>query len=82
MLNVFLDKSLAFYKNPGDREKFISLLKSNGRVEQYELEMISKKSKSVTVLLNAWMYQNSIFAMSVDITDRKLNELKINNLLE
>ena len=77
---VFLDKSLAFYKNPGDREKFISLLKSNGRVEQYELEMISKKSKSVTVLLNAWMYQNSIFAMSVDITDRKLNELKINNL--
>ena len=41
------------YKNESDRDNFLSALKNNGQVNNYELDFLSKEGKSIHALLNA-----------------------------
>ncbi len=41
------------YKNPEDREQIIRLIKQHRRVENYEVEFISKERKTIYALVNA-----------------------------
>lgn len=74
------DSSLTFYKDPDRRKQFVELLRSNGRVEQFEVEITTRTGKPKTLLLNAWLSDNIIHTIAVDITERRQNEEKINNL--
>jgi PAS domain S-box-containing protein len=77
---AYADTSVNFYKNPEDRARFLELLHTNGRVEQFEVEIVTKKSKTRAQLLNAWLSEGIIHTIAVDITERKQNEEKIGNL--
>ena len=65
--------SLVFdgYKNPADRNNYIKQLKSKGIVNSFEVELITRKSNIITVLLSAKLYDEEIIGMMVDISKRK-----------
>ena len=41
------------YKNPEDRKQIIHLIKKQGKIENYEVEFISKEGKTIYALINA-----------------------------
>ena len=67
-------KILDFYKNPSDRTEIISKLKNEGKLEQYELEMITTSGETLNMLLSANLTGNIISGMLMDITQRKFTE--------
>jgi PAS domain S-box-containing protein len=66
--------SLVRYRNPKDRRFFIKNLKQSGKINNYELELITKTGQTVNVLLNATLKGNIISGMLLDITKRKRAE--------
>ncbi len=80
---------LDFYQNPGDREKLMAILKKNGHVADYELNLkkVDGTPLSCLVSLQSLNYGNepSILTGITDITRRKQAEaeiLKLNAELE
>jgi diguanylate cyclase (GGDEF)-like protein/PAS domain S-box-containing protein len=65
------------YKNPEDRDAFIKQLGKKGKVKNYELEVLTKAGKSRHILLNATLEGEIISGMTMDITDRKELEEKL-----
>ncbi len=68
------NKITDFYKNPEKRKKFIDKLKSDGKLDQYELEMVSLTGNSINVLISANLTDDIISGMLMDITHRKITE--------
>lgn len=62
------------YKNPPDREVLLKKLKETGKVDNYEVELISKKEKLKTVLISTTLEGEVISGMMMDITKRKQAE--------
>jgi PAS domain S-box-containing protein len=64
-----------YYQNPADREKLLSLLKKNGFVEDYVLDIVNKNKKHLIVKLNAKIvkdggeYDNYIEGTMRDVTE-------------
>jgi len=71
--------TLLSWRNPEDRKVFISRLKQQGYVNNYEIAVLSKTGKHMHVLLSARLQGDVISSIVVDITDRKQVE---NTLLE
>ncbi len=65
------------YKNKEDRLKFLSYLEENGSVTDYEVETVGRDGQSVNVLVSAILEDDVLSGMFMDITDRKLVEIKL-----
>lgn len=63
--------ALVRYNDPKTREAFIKELKDKGRLNYYEIEMLSKSGETKNVLLSATLAGEEILGMMMDITDRK-----------
>ncbi len=68
--------ALAKYKNPEDRKKLLEGLLKNGRVDNFEADVVTKAGKIKHVLFNATLEGDVLSGMVLDITERKkLDEL-------
>ena len=67
-------KITEFYKNLEKRNEFIEKLKNEGKLNQYELEMISNKGNIINMLISANLTNDVISGMLMDITSRKMAE--------
>ncbi len=67
--------SLNFYENVVDREKFVTMLREQGYVDNFELKLKNILGESIWALMSARMInfedEPAIFTTFVDITDRK-----------
>ncbi|WP_321422132.1 histidine kinase dimerization/phosphoacceptor domain -containing protein [uncultured Methanobacterium sp.] len=62
------------YKNPETRKEFVYKLKKEGKLSQYELEMVSNTGNIVNMLISANLTGDIISGMLMDITLRKNTE--------
>ncbi len=67
-------KIIDFYKNPSERKEIIHRLKKEGKLEQYELEMVSNTGETINMLMSANLTGDIISGMLMDITQRKYTE--------
>jgi PAS domain S-box-containing protein len=65
------------YKNPEDRKALIDMLRQKGKVDNLELETVTKSGRTKHVLLNATLDAGFISGMVLDISDRKRAEKKL-----
>ena len=72
----------SIYKNSSDREDFITLLKRDGKIEEYEAELLTKNGKMLNVILSAKFDGVYISGMAMDITERKKAENAIKKSLD
>jgi PAS domain S-box-containing protein len=73
------ESTLLRWCDPEDRKAFISRLKQQGYVNNYEAEVFSKTGKHLHVLLSARLQGDVISSMVVDITERKQAEVALRN---
>jgi len=72
---LFQDGIVARYKNIEDRELLLDILKKDGSVERFELDIVTKGGETKNIVLNAIMDGDNISGMMLDITDlRKFRE--------
>ena len=62
------------YKNPGDRGRFVEVLKEKGKVVGHELRLLTKTGKTKSFLLNGMLEDGIVSGMMMDITERKAME--------
>jgi len=62
---------LARYSNLGDRDTFIKTIKETGKVNDFEVDLLTKSGAVRNVLLTGVMEGDVISGMILDITDRK-----------
>jgi PAS domain S-box-containing protein len=77
------------YKNPKDRDVLIKKLKKEGKVYNYEMELLTKKGVPKKILLSAVLEGDIILGMFMDLTEHlkvedslKVSEEKYRNLVE
>ena len=63
--------ALLRYKNPTDREVLIKKLREKGSVNNYEVELLTKRGQNIHVLLSANLDGDIISGMIMDISDQK-----------
>ena len=66
--------SASTYKNPGDRARLIGMIKEEGSVSGYEVQLLTKDGEPIDVLLSATLEGDVISGMVIDITERKRAE--------
>ncbi len=71
---IMKESVLVRYKNIKDRELLIEYLREKGKVEKFELELLTKTGKTRHVILNAVLEGDILSGMILDITERKLIE--------
>ncbi|MBI5640265.1 MAG: PAS domain S-box protein [Nitrospirae bacterium] len=59
------------YKRPEDRKAFLDILKEQGKVPYYEVDVPTKTGKLKTIMLSAILEDGIITGMVTDITERK-----------
>ncbi len=62
------------YPSPDDRQDFVTRLLKQKTIRNMEMHLITKKGNPRMVLLNAFLDNDMIFGMLMDITDRKKDE--------
>jgi len=67
-------KTTTLYENTKTRNKFIYKLKKEGKLNQYELEMVSNTGNIINMLISANLTGDIISGMLMDITRRKNTE--------
>jgi PAS domain S-box-containing protein len=68
------------YRHPEDRETLFNLLRQTGRVANFEEELRKKTGEPLFILNNAVLEDGVMTTIMIDITDRKLAEIKIREL--
>jgi PAS domain S-box-containing protein len=68
------DSVLVRYKSIKDRDVLIETLRERGKVECLEVELLTKKGKTKSVLISAILDKDIISGMIMDITERKRAE--------
>ena len=66
--------AVARYKNPNDRGVLIADLKKNGKVSNFEIEVLTRQGRSKNVLISATLGGEILSGMVIDITERKQAE--------
>lgn len=74
---LIAEGALARYKKPEDREAFIQEIKNTGRVDSFEVEMLTRSGKTKNVLLSGALEGELISGFMVDITRLKKAEEKL-----
>ncbi len=64
-------KVVSLYKNPQDRSSMLAQLKSRDRLNNYEIELVTKRGKTITILLNATLGKEILSGTIIDITKHK-----------
>lgn len=59
-----------FYKDPADRDRLIQILKKEGKVNQYEMDMVSDEGEIVSVLITAQISDDTISGMIIDTREK------------
>ncbi len=62
------------YKNPEDRNVLIKNLKEKGKVDNFEIEILTNAGTIKNILLNATLDDKVISGMLIDLTERKKAE--------
>lgn len=62
------------YKHPGDRDRLLEMLEKNGKVEEFELELLTKTGKTKEAVVSAVLDGEAISGMLLDVTERKRAE--------
>lgn len=78
--DLTIQKASDLYKNPMDRDRLISTLRKNGKVETMELEILTKQGNFRTVLLNANIEKDTLSGTMMDITEMKKAQAEIERL--
>jgi len=65
------------YKEPKDRNILISQLRETGKVNEFEVEFVTKTGKTKHVILSTSLEDNKLSGMILDITNRKLAEKRL-----
>ncbi|MBI3915326.1 MAG: HAMP domain-containing protein, partial [Chloroflexi bacterium] len=68
------------YRFPADRAALLEALKENGAVNNFEVEILTKTNQVRTVLLSAWLDEQVLSGMLIDVTERKRAEEQIRQL--
>lgn len=71
ILNYSVDQ---LYPSPKDRQDFVTMLLKQKTIKNMEMHLVTKKGHPRMVLLNAFLDNEMIFGMLMDITDRKKDE--------
>ena len=71
---VMKRNALTFYKNPNDRKAIIEKLISNKRVDNQEVQLITKTGKIKDVLISMALTDNILSGIILDISKRKAAE--------
>lgn len=75
---------IGLWTNPEERERMMSILRAQGRVDRYEMHLRHKSGNIRTLLMSAELFdhlgQTLMIGMLVDITERKQAELKLTEL--
>jgi len=66
--------ALSIYKTASERDNLIDSLKKTGKVNNFELEAVTKAGKTRHLLLSATIYRDVISGVMIDITERKVME--------
>src|SRR3990167_1844436 len=66
--------AVARYKNPNDRGVLIADLKKNGKVSNFEIEVLTRQGRSRNILISATLGGEILSGMVIDITERKQAE--------
>jgi len=72
--------ALSLYKTPVERENLIGRLKKTGKVNNFEIEAVTKTGKTKNLLLSLTLNGDIISGMIIDITERKQMEETIKHL--
>jgi len=64
-------KTISRYKNPEQRSHFLRELSKNGRVENMELNLLTKDNEEKIILMSAYMDNEFISGIIMDITETK-----------
>ncbi len=65
---------LTRYKNVKDRDVLIESLKEKGRVTNFNIEVLTKTGRTISVLLNAALDGDTISGMIMDVTEQRRAE--------
>jgi diguanylate cyclase (GGDEF)-like protein/PAS domain S-box-containing protein len=72
---LMAESVLSVYKNPEDRNLLIAELRKYGKVESFDVELITRRGNVKNVLLNATLERKTgISGMIIDVTERKQAE--------
>jgi len=71
---VLQESVLARYKNLADRDRLLGLLRENGEVREFEVELLGKQGNTISILLSATLEGDVISGTMMDITERKRAE--------
>ena len=68
----------SLYKNLDDRDIILNKLNKDGKLEEYEVEMVKKNGYVLNIMASATMNGETISGMTMNITDQKMaqNEIK------
>jgi len=69
----------SIFKTPQERDKLLGMIMASKRVLNYELQVLTKKGKTINVLLNSFLSGEIITGMMMDITERKQAEEELQN---
>ena len=69
------------YKNLDERKFISKKLKEEGKIKEYEVELLKKSQEPINILLSATMDGNTISGMIMDITEAKKAEKQIKSSL-
>jgi len=64
--------TLQGYKNPEDRKAFLQSLQQTGRIDNYEVQVLTRTGDTRDILISATLKGGIISGMMMDVTDRKL----------
>ncbi|HDO25078.1 MAG TPA: PAS domain S-box protein [Nitrospirae bacterium] len=68
---------LRLYRNPKDRENFVAKLKADGKVENFETEMLTKTGKVKRILKTSTLRGEIISGMMMDVTELRQAETAV-----
>jgi diguanylate cyclase (GGDEF)-like protein/PAS domain S-box-containing protein len=64
-------KTTMFYKEPEVRQQMLGILKENGSISSYEIEVLTNRKKVKTLLFSATLEGTSLSGTVMDITEEK-----------
>ena len=81
-LNEIIGKNVEIaYRDIRDRQRLLEILKRNGRVENFELEIVTKAGKPKNIILTSVLTGDKICGMLLDISERKKAQKAIDTLV-
>jgi len=76
------ESMLERYRNAEDRERLLEALKREGKVRNFQVEIVTKKGKVKYAVLNAILDGDRVSGMIMDITELKESERKLRKVQE